>query len=165
MKKLVAQFEVYTFHIDFSGHVSNIVYVQWMEITRLKLLADAGASVQEIAQSKGVIPVLTDTQISYKKALYFGDSVRVEAWFSELRPASAWVEYRFYNQVGDLAASGRQKGFTFTATHCARIGLPLKSGRDWSRTWSSHKAMVRLRVTERFSQEMLPLGTMAEVRH
>ena len=110
MKKFGTSFEIFTFHIDFSGHVSNIVYIQWMEITRLKLLEETGSSVQEMAKSKGVIPVLVDTQISYKKALYFGDTVRVEAWFSELRPASAWVEYRFYNPNGELAATGRQKG-------------------------------------------------------
>jgi acyl-CoA thioester hydrolase len=81
-----------------------------MEISRLKLLETTGSSVQEMAEQKGVIPVLTDTQISYKRALYFGDAVRVEAWFSEIRAASAWVEYRFYNQRGELAASGRQKG-------------------------------------------------------
>ncbi|MES2464797.1 MAG: thioesterase family protein [Armatimonadota bacterium] len=108
--KAVTEFEVYTFHIDFSGHVSNIVYVQWMEISRLKLLEATGSSVVEMAETKGVIPVLTETQIRYQKALYFGDRVRVEAWFSEIRSASAWVEYRFYNQQGDLAASGRQKG-------------------------------------------------------
>jgi acyl-CoA thioester hydrolase len=110
MRKSLTEFEIYTFQIDFSGHVSNVVYIQWMEIARLKLLETAGASVQEMAQQKGVIPVLTETQIIYKKALYFGDTVRVEAWFSELRPASAWVEYRFYNGAGELAASGRQKG-------------------------------------------------------
>ncbi len=108
--KAVIEFEVYTFHIDFSGHMSNIVYVQWMEVTRLKLLEAAGLSVWEMAERKGIIPVLTETQISYKKALYFGDRVRVEAWFSEIRPASSWVEYRFYNQRNELAASGRQKG-------------------------------------------------------
>lgn len=108
--KAQIEFEVYTFHIDFSGHVSNIAYVQWMEVTRLKLLEAAGSSVAEMADQKGVIPVLTETQISYRKALYFGDRVRVDAWFSEIRPASAWVEYRFYNQSDELAASGRQKG-------------------------------------------------------
>jgi acyl-CoA thioester hydrolase len=110
MKKAIVDFEVYTFHIDFSGHVSNVVYVQWMEITRLKLLQATGLSVHQMAEQKGVVPVLTETQISYKKALYFGDGVRVEAWFSEIRPASAWVEYRFYNQKDELAAEGRQKG-------------------------------------------------------
>jgi len=106
----VIDFEVYTFQIDFSGHVSNVVYVQWMEVARLKLFEAAGPSVREMAETKGVIPVLTETQIAYKKALYFGDAVRVDAWISELRPASAWVEYRFFNQHGELAASGRQKG-------------------------------------------------------
>lgn len=27
--------KLYTFHIDFAGHVSNVVYVKWMEIGRL----------------------------------------------------------------------------------------------------------------------------------
>jgi acyl-CoA thioester hydrolase len=110
MRTVTFSFDVYTFHIDYSGHVSNIVYVQWMEITRLKLLEQVGLSVQEMAEKRGVIPVLTETQITYRRALYFGDVVRVEAWLSELKPASAWVEYRFYNPAGELAASGRQKG-------------------------------------------------------
>jgi acyl-CoA thioester hydrolase len=110
LKTFTIDFEIYTFHIDFSGHVSNVAYVQWMEITRLKLFEQTGHSVQEMASQLGVIPVLTETQISYKKALYFGDTVRVEAWISELKPASAWVEYRFYNGAMELAATGRQRG-------------------------------------------------------
>ncbi|HVK03756.1 MAG TPA: thioesterase family protein [Armatimonadaceae bacterium] len=115
MKKSVAEFEVYTFHIDFSGHVSNVVYVQWMEVARLKLLEAAGASVREMAERQGVIPVLTETRIRYRRPLFFGDRVRVEAWVSELKPASAWVEYRFYRagdegEDGEIVAAGRQKG-------------------------------------------------------
>ncbi len=136
MKKVILTFEIYPFQIDFSGHVSNIVYVQWMEITRLKLLEEAGSSVQDMAARLGVIPVLTDTQIHYRKALYFGDRVRAEAWVSELRPASAWVEYRFYNGANELAASGRQKGvylyrdtlrpYRLTAEERARLELYLQ---------------------------------------
>jgi acyl-CoA thioester hydrolase len=110
MAKSVVEFEVYTFHIDFSGHVSNIVYVQWMEIARLKLLEAVGFSVPEMATEHGVIPVLTETQIVYRKALYLGEKVRVEACIAELKPASAWVEYEFFNANGELAATGRQKG-------------------------------------------------------
>ena len=46
MNKVVFDQEIYTFHIDFAGHVSNIVYVQWMEIGRLKLLEAVGLPVQ-----------------------------------------------------------------------------------------------------------------------
>lgn len=103
-------FEIYTFHIDYAGHVSNQVYVQWMEIARLKLLEATGQPVFEMAERRGVIPVLTETQIRYHKPLYFGDTAQAEAWFSELKPASAWVEYRFTNGAGELCASGRQRG-------------------------------------------------------
>jgi acyl-CoA thioester hydrolase len=110
VKKVVLEFEVYTFHIDFSGHVGNAVYVQWMEIARLRLLEAAGSSVPEMAKRRAVIPALTETQIKYRKPIFFGDRVRVEAWFSEVRFASAWAEYEFFNANGELVAAGRQKG-------------------------------------------------------
>jgi acyl-CoA thioester hydrolase len=53
---------------------------------------------------------LTETQIWYKKPLYLGETVRLEIWIAELRNASAWLEFRIYNDHGDLAASARQRG-------------------------------------------------------
>ena len=32
MKKVVFDLPIYTYQIDFAGHVSNIVYLQWMEM-------------------------------------------------------------------------------------------------------------------------------------
>jgi len=110
VKTILVEFPIYTFHVDYSGHVGNQVYIEWMEITRLKLLEATGLSVFRMAEERGVLPVLTDTQISYKKALYFGDTARAEAWISELKATSAWVEYRFYDGAGELVASGRQRG-------------------------------------------------------
>lgn len=109
MKKLCFDLSIYTFQIDFMKHVSNIVYVQWMEIARSRLLDAIGMPVEEIAR-QGFGPVLVESQIVYKKPLVLGDSVRAETWFSELSHASAWLEYRFLNGKGDLAASGRQRG-------------------------------------------------------
>lgn len=109
MPKLTLELPIYTYQIDFSGHVSNVVYIQWLEVCRLTLLEAAGIPVHKAAQA-GVLPVLTDTEISYKCPLYLGDRVHAEFWVSELRGASAWVEYRLYNQTGDLCASARQRG-------------------------------------------------------
>ena len=100
---------IYTFQIDFMKHVSNIVYVQWMEIARTRLLEAAGMPIDKIAQ-QGFGPVLIESQITYRKPLILGDLVKVEVWFSELSHASAWLEYRFLNGAGDLAACGRQRG-------------------------------------------------------
>jgi acyl-CoA thioester hydrolase len=109
MPKLTLDLPIYTFQIDFSGHVSNLIYVQWLEVCRLTLLETAGVPVHTAA-TEGVLPVLTDTVIAYKAPLYLGDRMHAEFWVSELRGASAWVEYRIYNQDGVLCASARQRG-------------------------------------------------------
>ena len=118
MPKLTYELPIYTFQLDFARHVSNIVYVQWMEIGRLLLLKSVGRPVERIAEG-GAVPILVETIISYKKPLRMGDTARAEVWISELTNASAWIEFMFYNGAGELAASGRQRG----------IFIDLESGR------------------------------------
>lgn len=109
MKKIFFELEVYSFHIDFMGHVNNIVYIQWLEIGRTKLLEAVGMPIQAISQ-QGFVPVLVQTNITYKSPLYLGDHVRVEMWISELKNASAITQFRFYKEQETLAAEGWQKG-------------------------------------------------------
>jgi len=109
MQKVCFELEVYSFHIDFIGHVNNTVYVQWMEIGRTKLLEAIGMPTHEIF-NQGFVPVLVQTHITYKSPLFLGDRVQMELWLSELRNASAVMQFRFYNAKGTLAAEGWQKG-------------------------------------------------------
>ena len=95
MKKVAFEVPIYTFHIDFAGHVSNIVYVQWMEAGRQRLFEAAGLPIEELALT-GIVPALVRTEIEYKLPLRLGDRARVEVWISELRRASACVVFRFY---------------------------------------------------------------------
>lgn len=108
MQSLCFETEVYSFHIDFIGHVNNTVYVQWMEIGRTKLLEAIGMPHEIFHQ--GFVPVLMQTNITYKSPLYLGDRVQIELWISELRNASAIMQFRFANAQGTLAAEGWQKG-------------------------------------------------------
>ena len=109
MQKICFDLEVYSFQIDFLGHVNNTIYIQWMEIGRTQLLAAVGMPTHELFK-QGFAPVLVQTTITYKAPLYLGDRVRVEMWISELRNASAIMQFRFYNQQETLAAEGLQKG-------------------------------------------------------
>ena len=116
MNKIIKiDLEVYTYQIDFAHHVSNIVYIQWMEIGRLKLFEEIGLSVFE-AEKRNITPILANTKISYKKPIYFGDEVRIEVWISELAFASAIIEYRFYINGNTKAATGQQKGLFINLT-------------------------------------------------
>ncbi|RUM36066.1 MAG: acyl-CoA thioesterase [Desulfobulbus sp.] len=116
MKRIVFHQDVYTFHIDFAGHVSNIVYIQWMEIGRLKLLEAVDMRVDRIAEQDNILPTLVATEIQYKKPLFLGDRVRIEVWLSSLKNVSAVVEFRFFNQAEELTTTGRQTGLFINAT-------------------------------------------------
>jgi acyl-CoA thioester hydrolase len=115
MEKIIFEQNIYTFHIDFAGHVSNIVYIQWMEIGRLKLLKAVGMAAENIMKTDGIIPTLAATTIRYRKQLFLGDRVRIEVRLSRLKYASAVMEFRFYNQHGELTTSGSQTGLFIDA--------------------------------------------------
>lgn len=110
MKKLTFYERIYTYHIDFVGHVNNIIYIQWMENGRVKLLEAIGMPPTEMAQTEAIFPILTETNIQYKKPLFLNNSVTVECWVSKLNNASAILEFRFYNEKNELCATGWQKG-------------------------------------------------------
>lgn len=109
MQKISFELEVYSFHIDFIGHVNNTVYIQWMEIGRTKLLEAVGMPTHKIFQ-QGFAPVLVETNIIYKSPLYLGERVQIEMWISQLKNASAIMQFFFHNEQKILAAEGQQKG-------------------------------------------------------
>ncbi len=115
MNKVNFELEVYTYQIDIVGHLSNIIYIEWMEIGRLKLLEAIGLPVIELTK-KDIFPILVNTNITYKKPIFYGDKVRAEIWISKLNAASALMEFRFIKNDGILAATGYQKGLFITGS-------------------------------------------------
>jgi acyl-CoA thioester hydrolase len=109
MPKISFELDVYTYQIDFLGHVNNAVYIHWLEIGRTKLLEAVGMPTHEILK-QGFAPVLVQTSITYKSPLYLGNRVQVDLWLSDLKNASAIMQFRFYNSQQALAAEAIQKG-------------------------------------------------------
>ncbi|MCB1006435.1 MAG: acyl-CoA thioesterase [Acidimicrobiales bacterium] len=104
-----------TFDIDFAGHVSNIVYLEWLEIARTELLEEVGLPIPVILD-EGFAPVVARTEIEYRRPLLLGDPVRVNLAVARLRSLSALLEFEV--RSGDtVAATARQLGvFVSTAT-------------------------------------------------
>jgi len=107
--KIIFEQRVYTYQIDYVGHLSNIIYIEWMEIGRTKLLEEIGLPLDKLAL-KGIAPILVQTDIRYKKALYVNEKVKIEIWISEITNASVIMKFNFYNSKGKLAAFGSQRG-------------------------------------------------------
>jgi len=110
MQKLIFEEKIYTYHIDFVGHVNNINYITWMENGRVKLFEAAGISISDLLDKYNTLPIITETFIQYKRALFLNNQVRIEAWVSQINNASAILQFRFYNEKDELCTSGHQKG-------------------------------------------------------
>ena len=109
-QKLTFEEKIYTYHIDFVGHVNNIIYIQWLENGRVRLLEAIGLPAFDLAVSDGIVPVLTETSIKYRKPLFLNNTVTVEVWISKLNNASAIMNFQFLNEKKEVCASAQQKG-------------------------------------------------------
>jgi acyl-CoA thioester hydrolase len=109
MQKLIFTEPVYTYQIDFVGHVNNIVYVQWLENARIKLIEAMGLTISQIAEQDEILPIITETDIKYKKPLFLSNKVHVEVWVSEMFNVSANFKFRFLNERGEVCSTAQQK--------------------------------------------------------
>lgn len=125
MARVCCEFEIYTFQIDFARHVSNIVYIQWLEVGRLKLLEEVGLPVGKAAE-RGITPIVAATSIVYQRPVYLGDRVRLEAWLGDFGKASAMVHYQLTNQRGEQVAEATQRGLFVRIAD----GKPMRLGEE-----------------------------------
>lgn len=132
---------IYTFHIDSGQHVSNIAYIKWMEIGRLKLLESAGLPVHRIIEH-GFIPVLTRTEINYKQPLVLGDEVKIILWISDLKRISATLIFNFLNQRNELVAEGVQTALFVNVDNQRPYKLPIEDRARFEPYVRFQKAML-----------------------
>lgn len=96
---------VRTYDIDFAGHVSNIVYVRWLEDLRY-LLFERHFSLQSLMDN-GCTMVLKSTSVDYRHSIRLFDDVRAKMWVDAVSKVSITIKAEFY--VGDV--------LTTTASH------------------------------------------------
>lgn len=84
--KVEKSISVQTYDIDFAGHVSNIVYLRWLEDMRLQFF-EKYYSLEKCMQ-EGYVPVLVSTTINYKKPIRMFDKVHAIMWISKIGKTS-----------------------------------------------------------------------------
>lgn len=78
-------FEVKTYDIDFAGHVSNIVYIRWLEDLRLALLEEYLPLKPQL--DAGYAPILVRTNIQYRRAIRLFEPVVGRMWVQSVGSA------------------------------------------------------------------------------
>jgi acyl-CoA thioester hydrolase len=119
--KTVILFDVKTYDIDSAGHVSNIVYIRWLEDLRLKIL-DNHLPLEGLVK-KGIVPVLLHTDIEYKRAIHLFDKPTGTMWMSSVGNVKFSLEAEI-TVDGQLMARASQQGIFMSRDTEKPVRLP-----------------------------------------
>lgn len=86
---------------DQMGVVYHSNYLVWLELGRTKLIQDLGFSYVEM-EKEGIISPVLDLQISYRKAMRYGEKASVKTWVDTVSPLRVVYGYEIYNGDGEL---------------------------------------------------------------
>ena len=115
------EIEVKPYDIDVLGHVSNIVYIRWLEDLRLKLLHMYYPF--DTSLEKGISPVLVHTEIDYKKPVKLFDPLVGFGYISSLGKIKLEFKAEF-TVNGEIKAIARQEGIFFDVKKEKPVRMP-----------------------------------------
>jgi len=95
---------IYTYDIDYAGHVSNIAYFRWLEEMRFKLFEENFPMKGFVDQ--GLLPIIASSSIEYKRSVTLFDKPIGHMWLDEVRAASVLFkgEIRLNGEVTTIAS-------------------------------------------------------------
>ncbi len=115
------QFRVQAYDIDVMGIMSNIVYIRWFEDLRF-LLLDKYWSYEEMLKI-GQSPILSKTEVEYKRPLTIFDQPMGQLWMSDLTK-SRWTINIEIKADDKLICSGKQMGYFYDMNRKRPVAIP-----------------------------------------
>jgi acyl-CoA thioester hydrolase len=127
--------KVKTYDIDFLGHVSNIVYLRWLEDLRLLMLERTLPLQRQI--EAGLAPVLLHTDIHYRRPIRLSDSPVGRMWLSGMTAARLVLAAQIV-VGGALAAEATQTGVLIDLKTGRPVRLPPEARQVFAALLESH---------------------------
>ena len=100
-------FTVKTYDIDFAGHVSNIVYIRWLEDLRFALL-ERYLPLNRLME-KGMVPLVVETTVRYRRPVNLFETVRGRMWMDSRSRVRVGLRAEF-TVAGDVRVEAVQSG-------------------------------------------------------
>ncbi len=79
---------------DQMGVVYHSNYLVWLELGRTKLIQDLGFSYVEM-EKEGIISPVLDLQISYRKAMRYGEKAIVKTWVDTVSRFALYMDMKY----------------------------------------------------------------------
>ncbi|HSP43516.1 MAG TPA: thioesterase family protein [Luteolibacter sp.] len=123
--------EVMFFDTDCGGVVHNIAYLRMIETCRTRLAALMGMDLRTMSD-RAVFPVVTRTEIDYRRPAKLGDWLTIRGRLDELSRARFWCAFEMIREAdGALLVSARQALALVEMPH----GKPLRLPAEWAEQW------------------------------
>lgn len=125
--------EVMFFDTDCGGVVHNLAYLRMIETCRTRLAAKLGMDLRTMAAER-IFPVLTRTEIDYKRSGTLGDWLVIRGKLGEVSKARFWCTFEMVRESDDaLLITARQ------ALALVRMpeGKPLRLPAEWVEKWTA----------------------------
>lgn len=119
---------VRTYDIDFASIVHNIVYLRWLEDLRSEILADI-LPIDEILAT-GISPILTRTEIDYRRPVRIGDTVTGRMWVDEMA-RTRWTLAAEIVAGDRVCAAARQSGYFADLKTLRPVRVPEALREQW----------------------------------
>jgi YbgC/YbaW family acyl-CoA thioester hydrolase len=127
--------QVMFFDTDCGGVVHNIAYLRFIEIARTLLAEQLGLTLPEMAATQKY-PVVTHTEIDYRRAAKLGDHLTIEGWLDRLDRVRFWCAFQIVRKADNvLIAECRQT--------LALIQMPSAKLLRLPESWDRYRAAVK----------------------
>lgn len=108
INEMATREEVMFFDTDCGGVVHNLAYLRMIETCRTRLAAVLGMDLRVMSET-GIYPVLTRTEVDYKKPAKLGDWIEIRGKLGEVGAARFWCEFEMRREEdGVLLVTARQ---------------------------------------------------------
>lgn len=122
-------FPVKTYDVDFAGILSNIVYIRWLEDLRVAAIA-AYHPLTAIFKD-GIVPIVLQTSIEYKKPINMFDLPIGRMWMSEMKRLR-WKFNAEFVANGNLAAIAEQSGCFIDLSSRKPVPIPAQLTEEYA---------------------------------
>lgn len=96
------------FDTDCGGVVHNLAYLRMIETCRTRLAALMGMDLRTMSETR-VFPVVTRTEVDYKRPAKLGDWLLIRGRLNEVSRARFWCAFEIIREAdGALLVSARQ---------------------------------------------------------
>lgn len=116
------------FDTDCGQVVHNIAYLRMIETCRTRLAAKMGMDLRSMSESK-LFPVVTRTEIDYRRPAKLGDWLLIHGTLGEVRTARFWCEFEVRRESdNELLITSKQA----LALVQMPDGKPVRIPKEWS---------------------------------